>query len=116
MYILPKSSAQPWGSHFKCSVMIRDAAEIREFCKKINHPPLSIILADAHARKTCWEMDLSEPLALVIGSEALGPTNALESIADGSVAIPMKSGSESFNAAVSGSIIMYEIYRQRNTS
>jgi TrmH family RNA methyltransferase len=59
-------------------------------------------------------MDLAYPLALVIGSEAAGSSPEIRSIADETVAIPMKFDSESLNAAVSGSILMYEIYRQRN--
>jgi TrmH family RNA methyltransferase len=102
------------GAHFKCSLLVRDADGVREFCHVKNQPPLKIILADAEAAKICWEMDLAYPLALVIGSEAAGSSPEIRSIADETVAIPMKFDSESLNAAVSGSILMYEIYRQRN--
>lgn len=111
----PKVVRSAMGAHFKCNLLVRDADDVKEFCKVINQPPLEIILAEAQAEKACCEIDLSRPLSLVIGSEAAGPSTALRSMADKLVAIPMKSGSESFNAAVSGSILMYEIYRQRNT-
>lgn len=110
----PKVVRSAMGAHFKCSLLEMDVEGVKKFCKVINQPPLRIILAEAQAEKVCWEMDLARPLSLVIGSEAAGASLAIKSIADEMVAIPMKHGSESLNAAVSGSILMYEIYRQRN--
>jgi len=110
----PKVVRSAMGAHFKSNLLVRDANGVREFCQVMNQPPLKIVLADAQAAKTCWEMDLTLPLALVIGSEADGPTPEIRLNADDTVAIPMKFDSESLNAAVSGSILMYEIYRQRN--
>lgn len=110
----PKVVRSAMGAHFKCSLLVRGAEGVKEFCQVINNPPLKIILAESKVERICWEMDLSQPLSLVIGSEATGPSPALRSIVDEMVAIPMNFGSESLNAAVSGSILMYEIYRQRN--
>jgi TrmH family RNA methyltransferase len=110
----PKVVRSAMGAHFKCSLMVRDADGVKKFCKEINQPPLNIFLAESQAERVCWEIDLSLPLSLVIGSEANGPSPAIRTIVDEMVAIPMRFGSESLNAAVSGSILMYEIYRQRN--
>lgn len=111
----PKVVRSAMGAHLKCSLLVKEVDEIKDFCKFKNHPSLEIILAESQASQSCWERDLSTPLGLVIGSEAAGPTDSLKSISDSAVTIPMLSGSESFNAAVSGSILMYEIYRQRKT-
>jgi TrmH family RNA methyltransferase len=110
----PKVVRSAMGAHFKCSLLVRDAEGVKEFCKVVNNPPLKIILAEAQAERGCWELDLSLPLSLVIGNEADGPSPAMRSIVDEMVAIPINFGTESLNAAVSGSILMYEIYRQRN--
>jgi len=109
----PKVVRSAMGAHFKCFLLVKEVDEIKDLCKHKNQPPLEILVAESQASQPCWEMDLSGPLGLVIGSEAAGATDALRSIADGAISIPMNSGSESYNAAVSGSILMYEVYRQR---
>jgi len=112
----PKVVRSSMGAHFRSHIFTMDAPEILRLCKKQNIPQLKIVLADAHAEHACWEKDLSFPLCLVIGSEAEGVTPELASCADERISIPMASGSESFNAAISGSILMYEIFRQRKTA
>ena len=109
----PKVVRSAMGAHFKCILLVKEVDEIKDICKFKNQPPIEILLAESQASQPCWEMDLSGPLGLVIGSEAAGPTDALRSISDGSISIPINSGNESYNAAVSGSILMYEVYRQR---
>jgi TrmH family RNA methyltransferase len=51
--------------------------------------------------------------AFVIGNEGAGLDPLLLTDADFRLTIPMQDGSESLNAAVAGSLIMYEVYRQR---
>jgi TrmH family RNA methyltransferase len=109
----PKVVRSAMGAHFRCGLWVKEIDEIKEVCKISNQPPLEILFADSQASQSCWKMNLSVPLGLVIGSEAVGPSDALRSIADGALSIPMVAGIESFNAAVSGSILMYEIFRQR---
>lgn len=54
-----------------------------------------------------------ESLGLVIGSEARGISPEVEELLERRVAIPMAPGVESLNAAVSGSILLYEACRSR---
>ncbi|OPL17723.1 MAG: hypothetical protein AVO35_08650 [Candidatus Aegiribacteria sp. MLS_C] len=56
-----------------------------------------------------------ESLGLVIGSEARGISTEVAELLDRRVAIPMAPGVESLNAAVSGSILLYEACRSRRT-
>lgn len=53
------------------------------------------------------------PLAVLIGSEGAGLDPEVAEKADEKVHIPMEGESESLNAAVAGSLILYEIVRQQ---
>lgn len=57
--------------------------------------------------------DLDRPLALVIGSEGEGLRRLVRERCDFLVRLPMRGQINSLNAAVAGSIILYEAWRQR---
>jgi 23S rRNA (guanosine2251-2'-O)-methyltransferase len=57
--------------------------------------------------------DLSGPLGLVVGSEGRGVGRLVRERCDGTLAIPMVGRVESLNAAVAGSVVLYEALRQR---
>lgn len=103
------------GAQFRLPVMEMSVEEFRKTCKENTQPALQIFLADMQADKPCWSVNLRQPLALVIGGEAAGATQALYAIADEKLLIPMLAGSESLNAAVAASILAYEIMRQRQS-
>jgi TrmH family RNA methyltransferase len=109
----PKVLRSGMGAHFKLKIASMSQEEILTFCKHTNKPALDILLADSGKGKICWEEDLTRPLCLVIGGEAGGVTEDLRQLIDASLHIPMLDNTESYNAAVAGSILMYEINRQR---
>ena len=109
----PKVLRSAMGAHFKLRISSLPPEEIRLFCKQTNKPALDILLADSGKGKLCWEENLTRPICLVIGGEAAGAGNELKKITDASVRIPMLETTESYNAAVAGSILMYEAFRQR---
>lgn len=59
-------------------------------------------------------VDLSGPLGLVVGSEGKGISRLARERCDGALAIPMRGKVESLNAAVAGSLVLYEALRQRS--
>ncbi len=59
-----------------------------------------------------YEADLSGKVLIVIGNEGNGITDKTLSLCDSVVKIPMRSDAESLNAAVAGSVMIYEHYRQ----
>jgi tRNA G18 (ribose-2'-O)-methylase SpoU len=65
--------------------------------------------------KVDWTVS-NTPSALVIGSEGNGLSHSVrEAVADGTIQaihIPMEAGIESLNAAVCGSVILFEYQRQ----
>jgi len=75
--------------------------------------PIQVLIADMDG-ESCWETDLTKPIALVIGSEADGASESAKTIANGKIKIPMTGEIESLNAGVAGSVLMFEAMRQRN--
>ena len=59
------------------------------------------------------EADLTGPLALVVGSEGEGLRRLVRERCDFLVSLPMRGVVTSLNAAVAGSIVLYEALRQR---
>jgi 23S rRNA (guanosine2251-2'-O)-methyltransferase len=59
------------------------------------------------------EFDYRRPLVLVVGAEGTGVHQLLQRKADAMVRLPMRGRVESLNAAVAGSILLYEVLRQR---
>jgi RNA methyltransferase, TrmH family len=59
------------------------------------------------------EPDLRRPIALLIGNEGSGLPDAWIAASDARVTIPCPGAVESLNAAVAGSILLYDAMRQR---
>lgn len=79
--------------------------EITELLSLINLP---LWVADMNG-KSIFSVDNHTPLCLAIGNEGNGVSNLVKSRADFTVCIPMQNGVESLNAAVSASILMYNL-------
>ena len=109
----PKVLRSGMGAHFRLPILPSSWDEIQAICQVNANPPLNIFLAEGHQGTPCWELNLRQPLALIVGSEAEGASDQARRLANGLVKIPMPGGSESLNAAVAGSILIFEIVRQR---
>ena len=76
---------------------------------------LRIVGADGDAPLTAREADFRGPVAIVVGSEGKGLGPAVRRRCDLLVRIPMHGRIDSLNAAVAGSILLYEAAAQRGT-
>jgi predicted rRNA methylase len=74
---------------------------------------LRVIGTDAEAPLTARQADLRGPVAVVVGSEGQGLGPAVRRRCDNVVRIPMRGRISSLNAAVAGSILLYEASSQR---
>jgi 23S rRNA (guanosine2251-2'-O)-methyltransferase len=74
---------------------------------------LRVVGTEAEAPLSYREADLRGPLALVVGSEAHGLSPAVRRRCDLLVRIPMRGRVASLNAAVAGSILVFEAAAQR---
>ncbi|MGD9712045.1 MAG: TrmH family RNA methyltransferase [Thermomicrobiales bacterium] len=74
---------------------------------------VQIVLLSGEAQTAYDQVDLTGPIWIVVGSEARGAGERLREAATQIVSIPMSLGTESLNAAVAGSILLFEAVRQR---
>ena len=82
-----------------------------ELLKKQN---IWVIGLDGEARTEYDQADLTGPLALVVGSEGKGISRLVREHCDLLIKLPMHGHINSLNAAVAGSIALYEALRQRS--
>ena len=61
-------------------------------------------------------VDLTGPVALMIGNEGNGVPQEMAALADGAVTIPCPGPVESLNAAAAASVLLYEASRQRRSA
>ncbi|GHO44020.1 TrmH family RNA methyltransferase [Ktedonospora formicarum] len=77
------------------------------------HASGKVLMAEAGSAHIYFDLDLTQPFALIIGNEAHGPSQQARELATVPVAIPQAVGIESLNAAMAAGIILYEAVRQR---
>lgn len=104
----PKVVRAGMGAHFRLPIHALNWQQIAELVGG-----LAVFSAEMQAVQTLWQADLTKPCALLIGSEAEGVSEQGKALASSSVRIPMPGPSESLNAAVAASILLFEVQRQR---
>jgi TrmH family RNA methyltransferase len=67
-----------------------------------------------HAAEPADLVDLTGPVAILIGNEGSGVPLELAAKADGALTIPCPGLVESLNASVAASVLLYEAARQRS--
>jgi TrmH family RNA methyltransferase len=108
----PKVVRAGMGAHFRLPIQGLGWDGIERICKN-PESTLQVYLADSTAGVPYTQVDMKSPLALIIGGEAAGAGFESALLADEKVHIPMPGGSESLNAAVATSILVFEVVRQR---
>jgi TrmH family RNA methyltransferase len=107
----PKAVRAGMGAHFRLPIHALGWERIGELTAG-----LTVYLAEMDGVIPCWQADFRLPLALIVGGEAEGASPSARRLAAEQVRIPMPGGSESLNAAVAGSVLLFEILRQRSAS
>jgi 23S rRNA (guanosine2251-2'-O)-methyltransferase len=72
-----------------------------------------VIGTDDKAEKSIYELDLSGPIAIVLGAEGEGMRRLTRETCDELVRIPMQGAVESLNVSVASGVVLYEARRQR---
>jgi len=84
--------------------------------KTLKESGLWVAGLDKHSGQSIYTSDLNGPMALIIGSEEKGIRPLVKKHCDLMVAIPQVGDVDSLNASVAGGVVIYETYRQRETS
>jgi TrmH family RNA methyltransferase len=105
----PKVVRAGMGAHFRLPIRALAWEALAEMAR-----PLSVYESAVVEQALPYtQADFTLPLALLIGAEAEGVSQAGRALATGAVHIPMPGGSESLNAAVAAAVLMFEVVRQR---
>jgi len=106
----PKAVRASAGSLFRLPVL---AASPEHSIARLRDAGLKVLASTPHAAQPADLVDLTGPVALLIGNEGNGIPQALASQADGAITIPCPGPVESLNAAIAASVLLYEASRQR---
>jgi TrmH family RNA methyltransferase len=104
----PKVVRGAMGAHFRLPVASLDWPDItRQVAGR------AVWLADARGGTDYDRVDWGQPSALIVGGEAAGAGEEAASLASGRTSIPMTAGTESLNAAMAATVLLFEAARQR---
>ena len=98
------------GAHFRLPLRVLSWQEISDLLKDAG---LRVYLAASGQGEAYTQTDFRQPLALILGSEAMGVGSQAYTLADAHVHIPMPGQSESLNVAAAAAVLMFEVVRQR---
>jgi RNA methyltransferase, TrmH family len=116
--LLSAGCADPWapkvlraGVGAQFTVPLRTGLTWERIGQQLGKTP--VVLADGEARETYDQLDLTTRTALIVSNEAHGASAEAQALATVRVRIPMWNRVESLNAAIAGSVILFEAARQR---
>ena len=94
-------------------VPIAVAEDLVEATRRLQEADFSVAAASEKSASAARTRQLSNPIALIIGSEADGVSQELMDLCTEHLRIPMLGQVSSLNAAVAAGILLYEIRRQQ---
>ena len=74
---------------------------------------IQVLASDLQAEHPIYDLDLTAPVAFVLGAEGEGISPAVANKADHTFIIPQKGQTDSLNVSVAGGMMLYEAMRQR---
>lgn len=88
-------------------------AEGEETLKWLKNQKINIVAATPSAATEFTEVDLTQPVAIAVGTEQYGLSERWMKEADIQVKIPMLGVADSLNVAMATTLLLYEVVRQR---
>ena len=75
---------------------------------------ITTVAATEKTQDTIYNLELNEPMAIVMGSEGLGVSKSVLSIVDKKASLPLLGVINSLNVSVACGALLYEVVRQRS--
>lgn len=104
----PKVLRAGMGAHFALNIV--EGADLAAFLARYRGTSIAL---GGQAARAVYDLDLAGPVALVVGNEGSGVSEAVARAAKVRARIPMAGPIESLNAGTAGSIALFEVVRQR---
>jgi 23S rRNA (guanosine2251-2'-O)-methyltransferase len=89
---------------------------LRDSIEYLQASGLQIIACHEKTQNSIYRTDLAVPTAILLGAEDKGIQTELLKKADNHASIPMVGPINSLNVSVAAAVILYEAFRQRNTT
>ena len=86
------------------------------FRREFQDRGLRVVGTSDDAPQTLYDLDLTGPVALVLGAEGTGLRQLTRKTCDELVQIPMQGAVESLNVSVASAVCLYEALRQRRAA
>lgn len=102
------------GMLFALPILETDSESCREYLRENN---IKIVSATPHAEKNYTDVDLTGPIAIIVGTEQYGLTDDWMQEDENciNVRIPMQGQADSLNVATATTLLLYEALRQRSS-
>jgi 23S rRNA (guanosine2251-2'-O)-methyltransferase len=95
-------------------VLVARETNLRRALEKMKEAGVWAYAAEGGASSSAYtDLDLSGPVAFVLGSEGRGVRRLVREGCDGAVSIPMRSAVSSLNVSVAAAVLLFEARRQR---
>lgn len=107
----PKVLRASVGAWFKAKT--QTLTDIPAAIQKYQQQGVQVIATTPNTLQDYWSINWQVPSLVLIGNEGAGLSDELISMATHPVKIPLAEGSESLNAAIATSLILFESQRQR---
>lgn len=106
----PNTIRASTGTVFTMPVAVASSGEVLEWLRARG---VRIVAARLDASVAHTDVDLSGGVAIALGSEARGLSDAWAELSDVSVRIPMLGVADSLNVSTTAAVLFYEVLRQR---
>jgi TrmH family RNA methyltransferase len=101
------------GTVFSVPVASAPAADVVAWLRE---QQIRVVATRVDATELHVDADLTGPVAIVLGSEANGLSDAWHGSDGGAVRLPMLGAADSLNVSAAAAVLLYEAWRQRRTA